>query len=452
MSPLPYYRGVTPNPPEAARHRKLALLFLLYFAQGLPTGFGQDLSLLLRKAGVSLAMLGAMRLAAWPWMLKALWAPLVDRYGSRRFGRRKSWIVPMQILLSLTCFTAGFFPPSSGLSVVLGFVVVMNLLAATQDIAVDGLAVDLLQGRDLGPANTAQVVGYKTGMLVGGGVLMQFYPVIGWRGLLWIIAGLFLLVMAVVLPMKEVPPPPDPEDPGPRALDPAARTSLGSPPPRAIDQTRSSLAALLDALYKTLAEPQALWLLVFVATYKLGESLVDPMFKPFLIDAGYTPPQIARWVTSYGMIASLLGSALGGFLAFRLPLLFAVALASVFRALSVAGEWYLTLAGKPPIPAVLTVTIAEHFCGGMLTTTMFALMMSRVNKAIGATHYTLLASVELLGKMPASLISGVLAERLGYRGLFGIGTLLSFAFLVLLVPLGLGARRPPPPAPDTPHP
>ena len=433
MSPVPYYRSVTPNLPEAARHRKLALLFLLYFAQGLPTGFGQDLSLLLRKAGVSLAVLGAMRLAAWPWMLKALWAPLVDRYGSRRFGRRKSWIVPMQILLALTCFTAGFFPPSSGLSVVLGFVVVMNLLAATQDIAVDGLAVDLLQGRDLGPANTAQVVGYKAGMLVGGGVLMQFYPVIGWRGLLWIIAGLFLLVMAVVLPMKEVPPPPDPGDPAPGA--PAA------PPPRAIEQTRSSLASLLDALYKTLAEPQALWLLVFVATYKLGESLIDPMFKPFLIDAGYTPPQIARWVTSYGMIASLLGSALGGFLAFRLPLLLAVALASVFRALSVAGEWYLTLAGKPAIPAVLTVTIAEHFCGGLLTTTMFALMMSRVNRAIGATHYTLLASVELLGKMPASLISGVLAERLGYRGLFGIGTLLSFAFLVLLLPLGLGGRR-----------
>ncbi|HNN93617.1 MAG TPA: MFS transporter, partial [Pseudomonadota bacterium] len=72
-------------------------------AQGLPFGFQKELSSFLRETGVSLDKIGFTRALSAPWMAKALWAPLVDRFGSERFGRRKSWIVPMLILLGLTC-------------------------------------------------------------------------------------------------------------------------------------------------------------------------------------------------------------------------------------------------------------------------------------------------------------------------------------------------------------
>jgi len=397
----------SPPPPR----RPLALLFLLYFAQGLPFGFQKELSSFFREAGISNPHIGFARALAWPWMAKVLWAPLVDRFGVDSFGRRKTWIVPMLILLALTCVAASYFPPAKGLVVLLALVLLMNLFAATQDIAVDGLAVDLLAAKDLGPANIAQVVGYKAGMLLASGLLVPLYPWIGWAGILWAIAGLLILWSVSLLFWRE---------PRPQA---------------SAVEARSSLRAVVATMVESLRQPGALWLVLFVATYKIGEELVDPMLRPFLIDAGYRKEQLSIWIGSYGMFASLLGSMLGGYLATRLPILSALSICAFLRSASMLGEWYLTVLGKPGKVAIIAVTIGEHFCGGALTTAMFAYMMSRVNKAIGGTHYTLLACVEVLGKMPPSIMSGVLADRLGYRGLFGLGTMLSFGFLLLLIPL-----------------
>jgi MFS family permease len=396
------------SPPK---RRALVVLFLLYFAQGLPFGFQKELASFLRHAGVSLERIGFSRALSAPWILKALWAPLVDRFGSDRFGRRKSWLVPMQLLLALTCVVAALFPPERGLAPLLALILLLNLFAATQDIAVDGLAVDLLQGQDLGPANIAQVVGYKAGMLFAAGLLVPLRPRIGWDGILYALGGILLLWAIGLLFFRE----------------PAAAAKVA--------EKRRSLRAVVDEVLRSLRAPGATWLVLFVASYKVGEEMADAMLRPFLIDAGFSVAQLARWIGSYGMVASLAGSLFGGLLALRLPLLAAVAVCSVLRAGSVSGEWYLALLGKPGATAVILATLAEHFCGGALTTAMFAFMMSRVNKAVGGTHFTLLACVEVLGKMPPSLLSGMLAQRLGYSWLFGIATALSFLFLLLLLPL-----------------
>lgn len=397
--------------PPTPQRRSLALLFLLYFAQGLPFGFQKELASFLRHAGVSLDKIGFARALAMPWMAKALWAPLVDRFGSDRFGRRKSWIVPMQVLLALTCVAAAFFPPEHGLVVLFALIVIMNLFSATQDIAVDGLAVDLLQGKELGIANIAQVVGFKAGMLLATGLLVPLRPTIGWSGILYAIGGLLLLWALGLLFFRE------------------------PPPPEHIAEKRSSLSTVLAEMLAALRAPGAVWLLVFVATYKIGEEMSDAMLRPFLIDAGYKVQQLSRWIGTYGMMASLAGSVMGGVLAARGSLFGAVAVCAVLRAFSLSGEWYMVMLGKPGPGVVVLVTAVEHFCGGGLTTALFAYMMSQVNKAVGGTHYTLLACVEVLGKMPPSVLSGVLAQRLGYSGLFGLAALLSFLFLLLLLPL-----------------
>lgn len=371
-----------------------------------------------RQAGMSLTKISGSRLLALPWFLKFLWAPLIDRYGSNRFGRRKSWIVPLMLMLSLTCAATAWFPPAGIVTGIFALVFFLNFLAATQDIPVDGMAVDLLNEKDLGPANVAQVVGYKFGGLVGGSVLIQLTPRFGWAGWLYSLSALLFLCTLIVIFVVREPPP-----------EPRAST------------VRSSLVEVLRTMWSSLQQPGALWLVLFVATYKFGESLVDPMMKPFLIDAGYKPTQIALWVSTYGMVASLTGSALGGLLAYRLPLLTALTITATLRALSVAGEYYLTVLGKPSPLAVILITAAEHLCGGTVTTVMFAFMMSRVDKAIGATHYTLLACVEVLGKFPPALLSGFIADRVGYQRLFLVGAVLSFGFLLLIPPLQRSQAR-----------
>jgi hypothetical protein len=139
------------------------------------------------------------------------------------------------------------------------------------------------------------------------------------------------------------------------------------------------------------------------------------------------------------MLFSIVGSIGGGMLASRRPLLQAVGIAAALRALPVAGEWWLSLVVPTP-ERVIAVTCAEHLFGGALTTAMFAYMMGRVNKRIGATHYTLLAAIEVWGKLPSAWASGFVAAHTSYSFLFGLATVLSVAFLALLVPLGAAGR------------
>ncbi len=397
----------------------LAALAALYLAQGLPFGFqAHGLRAYLRESGVDLGKVGLAGALAAPWMLKALWAPLVDRYGSARIGRRRSWILPLQVLLAITCAAVALTPPARGLAPLLGLILALNLLAATQDIAVDGLAIDVLRPDQLGRGNAAQVVGFKVGMLLGGGLLVWASAWIGWSGMFAGMAGLVLIALGAGLTLRE--PPREAEDEG----EARARRSVG---------------AVLGATLGALRAPGAGWLILFIATYKLGESMADAMFSPFLVDAGYTPAQLGKWVGTYGMAASIAGSLAGGEIARRLPLLTAVGVTAALRAAALFAPLYLALEGSPLPGGIIAATVAEHFFGGALTTAMFAFMMSRVRRAVGATHFTLLASVEGLGKSPG-LLSGYVAAAIGYAGVFALAAALSLAFLLLLLPLRERAR------------
>ncbi|MCB9763179.1 MAG: MFS transporter [Alphaproteobacteria bacterium] len=428
------------------RARRVAFLGALYLVQGLPYGFqAKALPLYLRANGVSLEAIGFATALALPWMLKALWAPLVDRFTLPWLGRRRTWILPMQAGMAVTAGVAMFAPLPEQLGLLMGLIFAMNLFAATQDIAVDGWAVDLLGEADLGPANAAQVVGYKVGMLLSGGLLVwgagqlaqgvsaASHPALIWlsagdgfRALFGVMAALIVAVFGLVLATPEAPPPPD-----------------AAPP----ETTRD----LLRTLWRALRLPGMGLALLFIATYKIGESIIDVMYKPFLVDAGFSTAQLGLWLGTWGMVASLSGSAVGGWLATRTTLLRAVGLAAVLRVLPELGQvWMAASAGPldgdgPALAegAVIGITCAEHFFGGLLTTAMFAWMMKQVDRRIGATHYTLLASVEVFGKAPAAWLSGKLAAAVGYTATFAIGAALGVAYLALLWPLGQreAARR-----------
>jgi len=410
---------------RSGRLGKLGVLWTLYFVQGLPYGFqATALPVYLRTAGVSLQGIGLATAVSLPWSLKIFWAPLVDRYTGGRFGRRRSWILPLQALLGLACLGAAFVPPHEGVTPILALVLGMNLFAATLDIAVDGLAVDVLELGELGYGNVAQVVGYKVGMLTGGGLLVWASGTIGWEGLFVAMAGLVGACFLVSLTWSDVVPP--------GVVPPGRGPHVALVHPR--------LREIVAGLGRAVRDGGGGWLLLFVGTYKLGESMADAMFKPFLVDAGYGAEQIGLWVGTWGMLFSIAGSIGGGLLARRLPLLHAVGIAAALRALPVAGEWWLSMVDPTP-GRVVAVTCAEHFFGGALTTALFAYMMSRVDRRIGATHYTLLAAVEVWGKLPAFWASGFVAASTSYPVLFGVATVLSVAFLGLLGPVGAAARR-----------
>ena len=227
---------------------KLGLLATLYLSQGLPFGFfTQALPALMRERGVSLAAIGLTSLLAAPWALKFLWAPHVDAWGSARFGRRRSWIVPLQLGVAALLAALAFVPDTSQhLALLVGAVLLTNLLCATQDIATDGLAVELLGRHERGLGNGVQVAGYRLGMVIGGGALLLLFHHFGWAMTFGVAALIVLLATLPILCWSEP------------SRAPAGLTASRS--------TRPSLREFV-------ARPgMQAWLLVLL-TYKAGDAL-----------------------------------------------------------------------------------------------------------------------------------------------------------------------------------
>lgn len=368
----------------------------------MPYGFqATALPVYLRQQGVSLTAIGFLGLLSLPWILKALWAPLVDRYGGY-----KTWILPLQLALGFTTAVSAYIPADTGTAYLLAAVFLMNLFAATQDIAVDGLAVRTLRPDELGPANAIQVVGYKVGMLTGGGLLVWLSGSFGWRIVFFGMAVLMSLVFVLTATLAENP---------------------------AADGSSSERARVGEILKRLLAAAKigGAGLLLITMTGKIGEQMIETMWKPFLVDSGFSADQIGLWQGTYGMIASIAGSLAGAWVCRKLALERALLLTAALRLPGFVLQVMLAH-GKPTANAIIAVTILEHVTVGLMTTALFAFMMSKVDPRIGATHYTLLASLEVLGKAPGSLASGILAERIHYGNTFAIGAVLAAAYVAIV--------------------
>ncbi|KAJ1527726.1 hypothetical protein ONE63_007684 [Megalurothrips usitatus] len=169
----------------------IAILFLLYLLQGIPMGLAAAIPMLMQSHGVSYKQQAEFSLVNWPFSLKLLWAPIVDSIYSNRFGRRKSWLIPAQFLIGFFMIFLGAnvdawlgegdpgdpssksTGPSVGLLTLMFFI--LNFLAATQDIAVDGWALTMLKRRNVGYASTCNSVGQSAGYFLGYVVFMALH-------------------------------------------------------------------------------------------------------------------------------------------------------------------------------------------------------------------------------------------------------------------------------------
>lgn len=380
--------------------RNLALLASLYLAQGLPYGFfTRALPVILRKDGMSLAVIGASALLALPWGLKFLWAPVVDRYAGSSLGARRGWIIPLQlatVVVALGLAVSRDLMGGTSLVLLLSAgVIVMNLLAATQDIATDGLAVTVLDDRQRGIGNGVQVAAYRIGMVIGGGALVAVFDRSGWRTTFVCMAALLAMATIPIAFFREPPAEQSAEEP-----------------------------ARLDAVLTFLGRPGVGRWLVVVAIYKLGDALMGPMASVMLVDAGASMMDIGRLFGVWGSAFGLLGAMLGGFLAGRIGRLPALIVGGSLHTLLLAGWAWPALTGAD-LEVVRALVVLEHLTGGMATVALFTAMMDIADPRTGGTDYTVQASVVVAVQFLGSVLSGASAERIGYGAHFLVAALVS---------------------------
>lgn len=404
-----------PGPGRAADARLLGLLACLYFAQGLPSGLlGKALPALLREHGVSLSAIGFTAMLAAPWALKFLWAPFLDRFGTRR-----QWLLALNtVTLGLMLLVASRDVGTWIADLFVPFMVLLfllNLTAATQDIATDGLAVSRLDARLRGLGNSVQVIGYKIGMVLGSGVLLVLVGRYGWQVSY---AGLASLVLLVLLPLAFMHEPP-------REFVAATHTRW------------HGVRGYLHLFGDFVARPGLGWWLVAVACFKAGDALASRMIGPLLMDNGMSPADFGVLAGVTGSIAGVAGALLGGLLLTRLGHRAALLLFGVLQAGGLLG-YLLAVDGLPSSPALYAIVCGEQFADGLSTVALFTAMMDVCRRASPGTDYTLQASLQVTLAGIATLASGVVADAVGYRAVFVAGALLT---LLALLPVWLSFAR-----------
>lgn len=375
----------------------------LYFSQGLPYGFFTALPAILREQKYSLGTIGLSFLLAIPWALKCLWAPLVDRYTIPRWGARRTWIIPLQASAVATLILMSLLDFSTELAWVMAGILLANFLAATQDIATDALAVELLSYPERGLGNGIQVAAYRVGMIVGGGFLISYLADWGWRTTFQVMAVLLAVASIPILLFRE-------------------HQRLGSE--RALDLWQTAIDFI--------TRPGIAKWLIPLMLYKAGDAMGTAMLRPLLVDVGVSVAAQGRMVGVVGSLTGLLGALAGGWAASRWGRRPAVIYCGVFQSIAVASylipvTWIGDESGLTQNRWIVLYSLCglEHFAGGTATVALFTLMMDFCRPKTAGTDYTVQASLVVIATIGSSTASGRLAERVGYSALFLYSALFS---------------------------
>ncbi len=380
---------------------------VLYFAQGLPSGLlAKALPPLLREQGVSLSVIGLTSLLALPWALKFLWAPIVDRYGSR-----KQWLLALNALsmmLMLVVASRDFAAWVDILPLFLSLLFCLNFIAATQDIATDGHAVSRLKPEWRGLGNSIQVVGYKLGMLTGSSLLLWLVARYGWHASY---TSLACLMLAVILPVLFMD--------GERGSASLSRTHA----------QWQGLRGYGRLFGEFIERPGLGWWLVTVALYKFGDSLASRMTGPLLTDSGYSLAQIGVISGIAGATLGVLGAFIGGTTLLRLGHRQALIGFGVLQAIGLAG-YLLVVAGMRNLYGLGTIVCFEQFADGLSTVALFTMMMDRCRAHSPGTDYSLQASLMTMSTGAAAMAGGAFAEQFGYAATFIVAALVTLLSLL----------------------
>lgn len=418
-----------------SRTPHLPLLAALYTAQGLPFGFFTlALPVLMREAGWSLTALGFLQFLAAPWVLKVLWAPVVDHHGKRR-----TWLLSMQLASCALAVAMALLGFTEGSIALFASVFVFNLLAATQDVATDGLAVRLLNAQQRGLANGIQVGAYRFGMILGGGLLLWVFAHTNWQVTFF---GMALLLALLTLPVWRMQEPPahvpdgDQHPQGEHGVDAAAPVAalLSAPPsPATTDNTARPTGRRLALLWLHRAlRPGVLTLAGLIFCFRFGDQMAAGLITPFLLDQGLNKADLAVLKGAVGSGTSLLGAVIGGWLMLRVGRRAAL-LGSGFMQAAVYGLYVAAAMGMGGVPLLWLATVAEGVIGTMATVALYSLMMDSADPAHPGTDYTLMGSVGVSLATLGGIVGGLVGDHFGYAPAFAAGAVVSVAGLIALV-------------------
>jgi PAT family beta-lactamase induction signal transducer AmpG len=381
-------------------NKKLLLVSLLYFAEGLPYGLiHQTFPVYFRFHDMTLLHAGLLSLFGLPYALKFFWAPAVDF-----LGKRRQWISAAQFLMAALLILILPMDPSHPDFLLWAGIFTLAIMSATQDVAVDAYTIEMLNPSEMGIANGFRMAAYRVAMLISGSWFVTLGGRIGWKAT-FLIAAIILAACSVI--------------------------SLRLPPVE-VKRPHFSLASLAAPVRDLFMRPGLAQVALFILFYKLGDLAMGPMVPIFWVDRGLTTDQIGMITGTLGMLATIAGGLAGGLFMARF---------GIFHGLWFLGIWqagahlsYGWVAAYPETGnlGVYAASITESFCAGLGTAAFLAFLMSVCRKQYSATQYALLTALFRVPGIIFGALSGWAATHMGYSQYFVLTFFLcipAFAFL-----------------------
>jgi len=382
---------------------KLILLASLYISQYIPTTFFiQTVPVLMRQQNMSLGAIGFLGFLIIPSALKFLWSPLVDRYRLSRLGHYRGWILLKQSLLIVTLLVAAFLDVQTNITGLLVCMFFAFLFSSSQDIATDALAVNLLQPQERGIGNAIQASGNFLGAIIGGGTALILLEKAGFRTTLLTMALALLLCLVPILFYQE-------------SLIPAAQSL----------KLKSYFQPFIDFFYRP---KMGLWLLV-VLLYMISENVSGLLIRPLLVDRGLSLSDIGWLLGVFSYVSRIIAALIAGMLIVRWGRKRSLITFGIIANIA-ALLYILPAAGVASTAILYTVCILVSGLQSMAYTALLTAIMDRSSPTSAGTDYTTQVSAVFVGVIATTVLSGIVAEAIGYTLTLIISVVISLSSLL----------------------
>lgn len=396
--------------------RRMLMCVALGFSSGLPLYLLlQLLPAWLRSEGLNLKTIAAFAFMQLPYTWKFLWAPLMDRYSLlQALGRRRSWILATQLALLASIISLGMFQPQQDITMVAVLATLVALFSASQDIVIDAYRREILSDQELGLGNSIHVNAYRIAGLVPGSLALILADHLPWSQV-FLIVGLFML--------------------------PGIGFTLWSQEPAIVSVPKTLLASVIEPFKEFMQRSgwqHALWVLVFILLYKLGDSMATALATPFYIDMGFSKTDIGAIAKGSGLVMQIVGAFIGGLWMLKLGINRGLWVFGVVQALSILGFAWLAHSGPfTEIGAAERSMLAfvigfEAFGVGLGTAAYVAYMARETNPAYTATQLALFTSLSAVPRSVFNALTGGMVESLGWEHFFYVCTVLAIPGMLLL--------------------
>ena len=403
-----------------SRNGRFLTFGFLYVSEGVPYGFTSvAMVAFMRQHGVSLEAIGAFSAALFlPWAFKWAWAPLIDLIRLDRWGGRRAWILGCTTLMLVSLLVLANIDAEQHFQWLLAMVVLHNFFCATQDVAIDSLAVSTLQPDERARGNGFMFGGQYLGIVLGGGAAVFMTDLVGFNGALMYVGALCLMNLAFVLLFVR--------DPFARPLEPRP-FNFGS----VVTQLVEFVRVVYASFWKSGPGP------MFGTGFALlpcgAMALAYATLSTMQVDFGFDGAQIAQLQIA-NTIAAAIGCLAGGFIADRVGIKRTVATGFAMTALlSVLLASQISQLGLTQVsPALFVAVVTAH---GMFFGVSYgarnAIFMGMTNPAVAATQFTAFMGMSNLAISMGNAWQGIVAERMGYAEVLYIDALI--ALLVIAV-------------------